>query len=687
MAANPVFLVVIAVVALVAAVILAYKKSETFRDIVNAAFRSVSAAVAEVVEFIKAHWKLLFVILTGPVGLAVLEIVKHWAEIKAGGAAVVDWVRDHFAAVTEFVTRPFSEAKATVSDIWQAVTQVISDAKGDISSAMSGVKDAVQDVVDVFQAVIDKVDTVIDKIKSIPHPDLPDLPFVGRTAAGTSSGGGGGFSHEPPVVHLHLDGSAYVGKRHGPGGQARPGPQGSRPYPVRAPAMTWHVDIRIGGHTWSIDQADGAAPDDIRPLAGMSFGWTVPRDGLWPVQPDPMQASLALNVPYFNDVADIAEGDPVAIEVRADSAGDVVASFYGDVSTRRATPRADRLGVILSIVAVDSLVKGITELPSTIGTNDGAFDSSNVVLDLSGGTSAFLHAVDLLDYIWVHRLAGGVDLTGLTYTNDDVAMYAPQGSDIRAYIDLVLVQLVNISDLTRMVLSPNIDPATGQVAAAASGRYFTLDTIQASRVVDLVGRPGSDAAPLVFQASAFNRDQLAWNAAKGTTPARIQITGFGNDGTASTEQETPYVAGSPGAGTVALASQLADGADAIALATFYANQLWAPWQVDDLTLLVTDREVDVPVGLFPQWTLPENDPGRASCYVQRVTLTGLQSNLTPDGTDTTTGVLVGATCRITGGRLYLDLSLHTVPADPVEGDAGFRLGAIGEAALGGLATD
>jgi hypothetical protein len=454
--------------------------------------------------------------------------------------------------------------------------------------------------------------------------------------------------------------------------------------------MTFSVDITVGSHSWAMLQAEGQVTDGITVLAGLQFGWSVPRDGLWPVQPDPSTAQLALNVPYFNDVADIDEGDKVAIEVKADSAGPVVARFYGNLTNRRATPRPGRLGVTFSIVAVDPTVQ-VTELPSTAGTDLGSgLVTDNVVPDLSGGTAPFIHAVDLLNYVWLHRLPGGVDLTGLDYTNDDVSMFVPVGSDVRAYIDNLLLQLVNVSDRTRMIFSPYID-SDGDLAAAPSGRYFTLDTIKSGTVVDLIGRPGGDTDPLVFPAAAIARDQLGWNAAKGINPGAVQVTGFGNDPSSGTVQETPYTVGGANAGTASITSQLADGADAINLAIFYANLLWSPWQVDDITLLVSSGDPDVddleiPVGLFPDWTLDEGDPGRASCYTQRVTLTALQSSVTPDGTDTATGVLMGAKCRITGGRLYLDLSLRTVPADAPDPETTLRLGAFGEASIGGLAT-
>jgi hypothetical protein len=54
MSANPIGLVVLAIVALVAAVVIAYKRSDTFRAIVQAAFRGVAAAGRFMWEGLKA---------------------------------------------------------------------------------------------------------------------------------------------------------------------------------------------------------------------------------------------------------------------------------------------------------------------------------------------------------------------------------------------------------------------------------------------------------------------------------------------------------------------------------------------------------------------------------------------------------------------------------------------------------
>ena len=55
MAANPVTLVVIAIMALVAALVLAYNKSEAFRNVVNGLFDAIKTGVTASVDFIKGY--------------------------------------------------------------------------------------------------------------------------------------------------------------------------------------------------------------------------------------------------------------------------------------------------------------------------------------------------------------------------------------------------------------------------------------------------------------------------------------------------------------------------------------------------------------------------------------------------------------------------------------------------------
>jgi hypothetical protein len=103
MALNPIGVVVLALVGLAAGLIYAYKKSETFRNIVNAVFGAVRDEAVEVfdavvgavrtaIDWVQANWPLLLAILTGPFGLAVLVIARNWDSIKSAAQTALRFV-------------------------------------------------------------------------------------------------------------------------------------------------------------------------------------------------------------------------------------------------------------------------------------------------------------------------------------------------------------------------------------------------------------------------------------------------------------------------------------------------------------------------------------------------------------------------------------------------------------------
>ena len=112
---NPVFLVIAGIVALGAALVIAYKKSETFRKIVNGAFAGVKAvagavvgwftgsvvpfftkklpgAFGAVISWTRKNWPTILGILTGPIGWAVLAITKNKDKIAGVFTGLKNWV-------------------------------------------------------------------------------------------------------------------------------------------------------------------------------------------------------------------------------------------------------------------------------------------------------------------------------------------------------------------------------------------------------------------------------------------------------------------------------------------------------------------------------------------------------------------------------------------------------------------
>ena len=102
MSANPITLIIIALVALGAGLYLLWTKSETFRNIVTGAFDAVKNVIVGVWDWIKGNWPLLLAIITGPIGMAVLLITRNWDKIKEGVSIVKDWIVEKWNQILGF---------------------------------------------------------------------------------------------------------------------------------------------------------------------------------------------------------------------------------------------------------------------------------------------------------------------------------------------------------------------------------------------------------------------------------------------------------------------------------------------------------------------------------------------------------------------------------------------------------
>lgn len=90
-------LIPLAIIAIVAGVIILYKKWKWFHDAVNNTF-----------SWIKTHWQLLGTILLGPIVPAVVLIVKNFGKIKAAVEAVWSTIKSVFGKVKGFIANIFS---------------------------------------------------------------------------------------------------------------------------------------------------------------------------------------------------------------------------------------------------------------------------------------------------------------------------------------------------------------------------------------------------------------------------------------------------------------------------------------------------------------------------------------------------------------------------------------------------
>lgn len=171
MAGNPIALVVLALVALTAAFVVAYKKSDTFRKIVDGAFKAVQkvvfGTVGKVVGFVRDHWKLLLVILTGPFGLAAAAIIKWRGKIAGAVSAGLDRVK--------------SIASSIGRGILDALTWPFRQGPGVIASGMERVRTAVLDrLTRIRDGVLDRGGKILDWFRNLPGKIVDAVGDLGR---------------------------------------------------------------------------------------------------------------------------------------------------------------------------------------------------------------------------------------------------------------------------------------------------------------------------------------------------------------------------------------------------------------------------------------------------------------------------------------------------------------------------
>jgi murein DD-endopeptidase MepM/ murein hydrolase activator NlpD len=127
--ANPVGLVVVALVALGAGVVVAYKKVEWFRNGVDAAWGVLKSGFF----WVRDNWKLLAVLLGGPIGAGVVVIVNNFDKIRSGVGKVKDafvTAKDGIASawdkVGDAVTNPLTTIKKALNVFFKGIDKIAS---------------------------------------------------------------------------------------------------------------------------------------------------------------------------------------------------------------------------------------------------------------------------------------------------------------------------------------------------------------------------------------------------------------------------------------------------------------------------------------------------------------------------------------------------------------------------------
>lgn len=150
MTANPIGLIIAAIVALIAIFVLLYTKVDWFREGVDAMVDGVVAAfqwlwdmIKSVYQWIVDNWQLLLAILTGPFGLAIKFIVDNWNTITEIVQSVIDAIVGIMSTVFDILTTPYRLAYDAIRAGINAIPDVFRTVVATVKTVLSTVAEII----------------------------------------------------------------------------------------------------------------------------------------------------------------------------------------------------------------------------------------------------------------------------------------------------------------------------------------------------------------------------------------------------------------------------------------------------------------------------------------------------------------------------------------------------------------
>lgn len=206
---NPVGLIVLGIMLLIGVIVLIATKTTWFQDLWHAIWGKIGDPVKKVWAWIKDNWKLLLAIITGPIGLAVYFITKHWTSIKNGASGVWKWITGKFNSLVGFFKGLPKRVTSAVSGMWNGLKSSFKSAVNWIISKWNNLSFGISG----------------GSFLGVSYPGMsigtPDIPYLAK--GGTATQGGSAIVGERGPELLNLPAGARVtpltpGQKWGGGG-------------------------------------------------------------------------------------------------------------------------------------------------------------------------------------------------------------------------------------------------------------------------------------------------------------------------------------------------------------------------------------------------------------------------------------------------------------------------------------
>lgn len=173
---NPVFLIIAAIVALVVAIVLLWKNSETFRNIVTAVWDAVRGAVAAAVDWIvntAVPW------IVNAWNTIVLGLQILWGQIQTVWNAITNFLSTVFKAIATVVTTYFNIYRTVITTVLNAIWTVVSTVWNAIVTAITTYLNVIKTIISaVWNSIKVVIDTAVQLVRAVITGNFGAIPGI-----------------------------------------------------------------------------------------------------------------------------------------------------------------------------------------------------------------------------------------------------------------------------------------------------------------------------------------------------------------------------------------------------------------------------------------------------------------------------------------------------------------------------
>lgn len=138
---GPIGLVIAAIAAIIAILVALGVGFDDIARWASAAWQLILGAAQAVWNWLAENWPLVLAIITGPIGIAVYMIVRHWDTIRNAAGAALGWIADRVTGVKDWIVGRFNDVVSFVTGlpgrIWSAATGMWDGITGAFKSAVN----------------------------------------------------------------------------------------------------------------------------------------------------------------------------------------------------------------------------------------------------------------------------------------------------------------------------------------------------------------------------------------------------------------------------------------------------------------------------------------------------------------------------------------------------------------------